>query len=69
MLKRSNILIIIGLSLLSNPLQSKEISKEKEPISSKIPELAKEMENLNLNLELLSNTIYNLVPKNNLEKS
>ena len=69
MLKKLNILLIIVLAIVYNPLQSKEISKEKEPISSKIPELAKEMENLNLNLELLSNTIYNLVPKNNLEKS
>ena len=68
MLKNFNILIIV-LSIFYNPLQSKEISKDRESISSKIPEIAKEMKNLNLNLELLSNTISNLVPKNHLEES
>ena len=59
---KMNILLIIGLFLLHNPLYSKEISKNKESISSSIQEFAEEMKNLNSNLELLSNTISNLIP-------
>ena len=60
--KKINILLILGLSLLYNPLLSKEISKNKESVSSSIQGVAKEMKNLNSNLELLSNTISNLIP-------
>ena len=60
--KKINILLILSLSLLYNPLHSKEISKNKESVSSSIPGVAEEMKNLNSNLELLSNTISNLIP-------
>ena len=61
MLKKINI-IIIGLSLLYNPLKSEEIYNNKESITSSIQVVTEEMKNLNSNLELLSNTISNLVP-------
>ena len=63
MLKKFNILLIIGLCLLNYPLHTKEINQNKESLSSNVEELAKEMKNLNSNLKLLSHKISNLVPK------
>tara|TARA_Y100001968_G_scaffold324412_1_gene363675 strand:- start:1428 stop:1616 length:189 start_codon:yes stop_codon:yes gene_type:complete len=62
MLGKLNTVLIIGLSLSYAPLHTKEISKNKEYLSSSVEEIAEEMKNLNSNLELLSNTISNLVP-------
>mgnify|MGYP001239463904 CR=1 FL=1 len=62
MIKNINILVIIGLSLFYSPLHSKEISQNQESLSSSFKEIAEEMKNLNSNLELLSNTISNLLP-------
>ena len=61
MLRKFNILII-GLSIFYSPLHSKEISKDKVYLSSSYKEITEEIKNLNSNLELLSNTILNLVP-------
>ncbi len=62
MSRKFNLLLIIGLSLLNSPLHSTEISKSKDSLSSSIQEIAEDMKHLNSNLELLSNTISNLVP-------
>ena len=61
MLRKFNILII-GLSIFYSPLHSKEISKNQLSLSSSVKEITEEIKNLNSNLELLSNTISNLVP-------
>ena len=62
MLRKFHILLIIGLSFVYSPLHSKEISKNQESLSSSVQEIAEEMKHLNSNLELLSNTISNLLP-------
>ena len=61
MLKKFNMILIIGLTLLNSPLQTKEISKNQEYISSNVEEIAEEMKILNTNLKLLSTTISNLI--------
>ena len=61
MLKKVNIILIIGLSLFNSPLHTKEIYKNKEYISSNVKEIAEEMKILNTNLKLLSTTISNLI--------
>ena len=61
MLRKFNILII-GLSIFYSPLHSKEISKKQISLSSSVQEITEEIKTLNLNLELLSNTISNLLP-------
>ena len=60
-----NLIIILGLCLFYSPLQTKEISKGQEHLSSSVEELAEEMNNLNSSLDLLSITISNLVSRNN----
>ena len=61
MLRKLNIILIIGLSLFYSPLHTKEIYPNQEYLNSSVEELAEEMKNLNSNLKLLSNTITNLV--------
>ena len=61
MLRKLNIILIIGLSLFNSPLHTKEIHHNQESLISSVEELAEEMKNLNSKLELLSNTITNLV--------
>ena len=61
MIKKLNIILIIGLSLFNSPLQTKEIYKNQEYISSNVEEIAEEMKILNTNLKLLSTTISNLI--------
>ena len=61
MLKKVNIILIIGLSLFNSPLQTKEIYKNQEYISYNVEEIAEEMKILNTNLKLLSTTISNLI--------
>ena len=61
MLRKLNIILIIGLSLLHSPLHTKEIYSNQESLSSSVEELAEEMKNLNSNLKILSNTITNLI--------
>ncbi len=48
------------------PSQSKEISKNLDNLSSSVEAIAEKMINLNSSLDLLSITINNLVPANNI---
>ncbi len=66
MIRKLNILIIVGLSIFYSPSNTKEIFKEQESLSSNIEEIAEEMINLNSSLDLLSLTISNLVPRNSI---
>ena len=66
MIRKLNILIIVGLSIFYSPSHTKEIFKEQESLSSNIEEIAEEMVNLNSSLDLLSLTISNLVPRNSI---
>ena len=61
MLRKFNIVLILGLSFYFSPSHSKEIQKEKDQLSSTIEEIAEEMNNLNSSLDLLSITISNLL--------
>ena len=61
MLRKFNLILILGLTLISPPLHTKEISKDQKHLSSSLEEIAEEMNNLNSNLNLLSTTISNLV--------
>ena len=63
MLRKLNIILIIGLALFNSPLHTKEIYHNQESLSSSVEELAEEMKNLNSNLKLLSHKISNLLPK------
>ena len=63
MFRKFNVVLILGLSLLYSPSHTKEISKDKEDLSSSAEEIAKDMVNLNSNLDLLSITISNLLTK------
>tara|TARA_B100000965_G_scaffold404637_1_gene436031 strand:- start:3739 stop:3942 length:204 start_codon:yes stop_codon:yes gene_type:complete len=64
MLKKSNLILIVGFLLLFySPSSSKEISKDPQHQSSSLDEIAEEMVNLNSSLSLLSNTISNLLPR------
>ncbi len=64
MIRKLNLIIIVGLSLFYCPSNSKEILKNQEFPSSSVEEITKEMIYLNANLDLLSNTISNLVSRN-----
>ena len=64
MLRKFNLILILGLTLFYPPLHTKEISKEQKYVSSNLEEIAEEMNNLNSNLNLLSTTISNLVSGN-----
>ena len=66
MVRKFNLILILGLSLFCDPSHSKEISKDLELLSSSIEEITEEMINLNSSLDLLSITISNLVPANNI---
>lgn len=61
MIKKFNILLILGLSFFFSPSNSKEIQDEKNQLSSKVEEIADELNNLNSSLDSLSITIYNLL--------
>ncbi len=66
MVSKSNLIVILGLSLIFYPSQSKEISKNLDNPSSSVEAIAEKMINLNSSLDLLSITINNLVPANNI---
>ncbi len=66
MLKKFNLILILGLSFFYSPSYTKEISKGQEHVSSNIEEIAEEMIHLNSNLESLSITISNLMPENSI---
>ena len=61
MIRKFNIVLVLGLSFFFSPSHSKEIQKEKDQLSSKVEEIAEEMNNLNSSLDSLSITIYNLL--------
>ena len=61
MIRKFNIVLVLGLSFFFSPSHSKEIQKEKEQLSSKVEEIAEEMNNFNSSLDSLSITIYNLL--------
>ena len=63
MFRQFNVILILGLSLLYSPSHTKEISNDKEDLSSSAEEIAKDMVNLNSNLDLLSITISNLLAR------
>ena len=67
MLRKLNILLIVGLSLFYYPLNSKEILKKQEFPSSSVEDITEEMVHLNANLDLLSHTISNLVSRNRIK--
>ncbi len=66
MFKTFNLIVIVGFSLLYSQAYGKEISQDKKYLSSSIEEIAEEMVNLNSSLNVLSITISNLVPRNNI---
>ena len=66
MVRKSNLILILGLSLIFYPSQSKEISKNLDNLSSSVEAIAEKMINLNSSLDLLSITISNLVPRNSI---
>ena len=59
-------LLIVGLLIFYSPSHTQEIFKEQESLSSSFEEIAEEMVNLNSNLDLLSLTISNIVPRNSI---
>ena len=62
MIKKLNVLLIIGLSLFYYPLHGKEIYKDKGPLTSTVEEIAEEMIHLNTSLDSLTTTVSNLFP-------
>ena len=64
MLRKLNLILILGLSLFYFPSHSEELLKDQESRSSSVEEVAEEIIHLNASLDLLSHTISNLVPEN-----
>jgi len=64
MLIKSNVILIIVLTLIYSPSHTKEISKSQDYLSSSVEEIAEELIHLNSSLDLLSITISNLLPEN-----
>ena len=69
MLRKLNVILILGLSLFYFPSHSKEISKDQQSRSSSVEEIAEEMIDLNTNLNSLTTTVSNLFPSSHLESS
>ena len=61
MFRKFHIVLILSLSFVLCPSYSKEIQKEQDTLSSKVEEIAEEMNHLNSGLDLLSITISNLL--------
>ena len=59
MVKKLNVLLIVGLSLLNFASHSKEINSDQESVK----EIANEMINLNMSLDSLTTTVSKLFPK------
>ena len=66
MLRQFNLILLLGLTLFYSPSHTKEIYKKQKHLSSSLEEIAEEMHNLNSSLDVLSITISNLVPRNNI---
>ena len=69
MVRKLNVILIVGLSLFYSPSHSKEIYKDAESPSSSVKEIAEEMINLNASLNSLSTTVSNLFPKSRFKSS
>ena len=69
MLKKFNVLLIVGLSIFNFPSHSKEIYYEQEFNVSSIEEIAKEMIHLNSSLDSLTTTLSNLFPRGRLKSN
>ena len=63
MLRKLNAVLIVGMSFFYFPAHSKDILKEHESSSSSMGAIVEEMIHLNANLDLLTNTVSNLMPK------
>ncbi len=66
MLRNFNLILILGLSFFSLQSHATEITKNQEYLSSSVEKVAEEMNHLNLSLDILSNTISNLLPSNSI---
>ena len=64
MLRNFNVILILGLSWSYLPSHAKEISNNQKYLSTNVEEIVEEMNHLNLSLDILSNTISNLLPSN-----
>ena len=64
MLRNFNVILILGLSLSYLQSNAKEISNNQKYLSTNVEEIVEEMNHLNLSLDILSNTISNLLPSN-----
>ena len=62
-----NLILLIGLNLLYIQTHSKEIYQSREYTSSEVSELSVEMNSFNTNLNLLSITLLNLIPKKDID--
>ena len=67
MIRKLNFIFIVVLFLFFIPSLSSEISEHKEYLSSKVEEIPEELDDLNSNLNSLSLTLLNLLPKNSIE--
>ena len=69
MIRKLNLLLIVGLSFFYFPSHSTEISKEEESLPSSLEEIAEDMIHFNASLNSLSTTFSNLFPESHLESS
>ena len=69
MFKIFNIFLITGLSFFYSPSHSKEIFKDQKYLSSRVEEIAEEINNLNISLDLLSVTISKILPASHIESN
>ena len=69
MLKKINLILIIGLSFLYIPSYGKDISKNDKSRSSSVEEIVEELSHLNASLESLTTSVSNLLPRSQNESS
>ena len=75
MLRKINVILLIGLSFFYIPSYGKDILKDKESRSSKVEEIARveeiaeELIHLNASLESLTISVSNLFPRSHHESS
>jgi len=69
MLRKINVILIVGLSFLYIPTYGKEISKGQKSRSSSVEEIAEELVHLNASLESLTTSVSNLFPRSYHESS
>ena len=69
MLRKINVILLIGLSFFYIPSYGKDISKKKESRPSSVEEIAEELIHLNASLESLTISVSNLFPRRDHESS